>query len=123
MLYSIFSDEHSDYWTEISKVDKSNDDFQPREVSIFDICQIQNDENRFSYALKYFMERYPNLWCDFFVDKWNIKYINLASDEYNNILRVEEKTYLPDYLHLNRAGYEVVSPYIYDFMQTLDKYQ
>ena len=57
------------------------------------------------------------------LDKWNIKYINLASDEYNNILRVEEKTYLPDYLHLNRAGYEVVSPYIYEFMQTLDKYQ
>ena len=57
------------------------------------------------------------------LNKWNIKYINLASDDFNNILRVEERTYLPDYLHLNRAGYEVVSPYIYEFMQTLEKYQ
>ena len=72
LLYSLFSDEHSDYWTEISKVDKSNDDFKPREVSIFDICQIQNDENRFSFALKYFMEKYPDLWCNFFEKYWNI---------------------------------------------------
>ena len=37
-----------------------------RELSIFDICQIQNDENRFSYALKHFMEKYPQLWQRFF---------------------------------------------------------
>ena len=39
-----------------------------REVSIFDICQIQNDENRFSYALAYFMTRpqYRSLWRNFF---------------------------------------------------------
>ena len=39
-----------------------------REVSIFDICQIQNDENRFSYALAYFMtqSQYKKLWQNFF---------------------------------------------------------
>ena len=37
-----------------------------RDVSIFDICQIQNDENRFSFALQYFMEKYPKLWKMFF---------------------------------------------------------
>ena len=39
-----------------------------REVSIFDICQIQNDENRFSYALAYFMTQpqYKKLWQNFF---------------------------------------------------------
>ena len=56
------------------------------------------------------------------LNKWNIKYLNLATDEFNNLLKVEERTYLPDYLHLNSEGYKVLSPYIYNFMQTLDKY-
>lgn len=36
--------------------------------SLFDICKIQNDENKFSNALAYFMLRpeYRKLWCDFF---------------------------------------------------------
>ncbi len=32
------------------------------EISLFDICQIQNDENRFSNALSYFIQLYPSLW-------------------------------------------------------------
>lgn len=40
-----------------------------RKVSLFDICQIQNDENKFSNALAYFMlcEEYKGLWNDFFI--------------------------------------------------------
>jgi lysophospholipase L1-like esterase len=56
------------------------------------------------------------------LNKWNIKYLDLSTDEFNNLLAVEQRKYLPDYLHLNNDGYKVVSPYIYDFMQTLDKY-
>ena len=37
-----------------------------RQDSLFDICQIQNDENKFSNALAYFMIKYPDLWQDFF---------------------------------------------------------
>ena len=37
-----------------------------REVSLFDICQIQYDENRFSNAIEYFIKQYPDLWIDFF---------------------------------------------------------
>ena len=41
-----------------------------RENSLFDICRIQNDENRFSDALKYFMgqrkPKYEELWKEFF---------------------------------------------------------
>ncbi|MBO7230375.1 MAG: PD-(D/E)XK nuclease family protein [Bacteroidaceae bacterium] len=37
-----------------------------RKVSLFDICQIQNDENKFSNALAYFMLQYPALWNEFF---------------------------------------------------------
>lgn len=46
---------------ELSKVSQ-------RKVSLFDICQIQNDENKFSNALAYFMLRpeYRRLWRDFF---------------------------------------------------------
>jgi hypothetical protein len=33
-----------------------------RRVSLFDICKIQNDENRFSNALSYFILQYPEIW-------------------------------------------------------------
>ena len=48
---------------ELSKVSE-------RKVSLFDICQIQNDENKFSNALAYFMLRpeYRHLWREFFAD-------------------------------------------------------
>lgn len=42
-----------------------------RKISLFDICQIQNDENRFSYALAYFMMQanYRGLWQKFFTER------------------------------------------------------
>ena len=56
-------------WTSkgIEKVNVENAQIQ-QDVSIFDICQIQNDENRFSYALAYFMmqKKYRELWQKFF---------------------------------------------------------
>lgn len=57
------------------------------------------------------------------LDKWNVKYINFATEEFNSLLDVEKRTYLPDYLHLNDDGYKKISPYIYKFMQELDKYK
>ena len=56
-------------WTteSVEKVNVDNSQIQ-QSVSIFDICQIQNDENRFSYALAYFMmqKKYRELWQKFF---------------------------------------------------------
>lgn len=48
--------------------DEELSDVNQRAVSLFDICQIQNDENKFSNALAYFMLRdeYRQLWRDFF---------------------------------------------------------
>lgn len=43
-----------------------NDSIFDKNVSLFDICKIQNDENAFSNALAYFMKKYPTLWSDFF---------------------------------------------------------
>lgn len=39
-----------------------------REVSLFDVCKIQNDENKFSNALAYFMlcPEYNKMWNEFF---------------------------------------------------------
>lgn len=52
---------------DVEKVNVENAQIQ-QSVSIFDICQIQNDENRFSYALAYFMmqKKYRELWQKFF---------------------------------------------------------
>lgn len=35
---------------------------EERRISLFDICQIQNDENRFSNALRYFILQYTEIW-------------------------------------------------------------
>ena len=61
------------------------------------------------------------------LDKWNVPYINLfngsvGNETYQDILKVNSKTYLPDYLHLNNSGYEIIAPYLYNWMQTIDVY-
>ena len=59
-------------WTTkgVEKVNVENTKIQ-HSVSIFDICQIHNDENRFSYALAYFMKqrKYRELWQRFFAEE------------------------------------------------------
>lgn len=59
---------NSDLWEEDNTKVDSNTDIPIREISLIDICQIQNDENRFSYMLAYFMQqnRYRELWKKFF---------------------------------------------------------
>jgi hypothetical protein len=66
-LFALFND--SSLWEEVDVVDAENMSIEAqRKVSLFDICKIQNDENRFSNALAYFMERpeYYELWTKFF---------------------------------------------------------
>ena len=59
------------------------------------------------------------------LNKWEIKYIDLFSGStddgitYSSLLKVDTNTYLPDGLHLNREGYNIISPYIYKWMNTL----
>lgn len=54
-----------------TKVDKLKDNsaVDKREISLFDICQIQKDENRISNALSYFIDKYPKLWHTFFSEQ------------------------------------------------------
>ncbi len=59
------------------------------------------------------------------LNKWNIKYIDLfdganpSGIKYSDLLKVNTKKYLPDGLHLNGEGYKLISPYIYNWMNTL----
>ena len=40
--------------------------YTPHDISLFDICRIRHNENCFSDALAYYMEKYPKLWAGFF---------------------------------------------------------
>ena len=40
--------------------------YTPHGISLFDICRIRHNENCFSDALAYYMEKYPKLWGEFF---------------------------------------------------------
>lgn len=59
---------NSDLWKEDNTKVDSNVDIAKREISLIDICQIQNDENCFSNMLAYFMQQkqYRKLWTEFF---------------------------------------------------------
>ena len=53
------------------------------------------------------------------LDKWSIKYFDLSTDEMSSKLDIYNTTYLPDHLHPNKAGYDLISPLIYEFMLTI----
>ena len=61
--------------------------------------------------------------------KWNISYLDLFDeknengDNYSDLLKVNTNEYLPDTLHLNKDGYKVIYPYIYNWMKELDYYK
>ncbi len=60
---------NSDLWEEDNTKVDSDVDIAKREISLIDICQIQNDENCFSNMLAYFMQqkKYIELWKEFFM--------------------------------------------------------
>ena len=57
--------------------------------------------------------------------KWGVSYIDLYSGtapngkKYSDLLKVNTNTYIPDGVHLSRKGYNLISPYIYDWMSSL----
>ncbi len=54
-------------------------------------------------------------------DKWGIPYLDLFFDEKLNkeILKTHTKEFLPDTVHPNTGGYEILTPIINDWMKTL----
>ncbi|MBQ0092148.1 MAG: SGNH/GDSL hydrolase family protein [Clostridiales bacterium] len=54
-------------------------------------------------------------------DKWEIPYLDLYNNqEINDALEVSTSlTYLKDHIHPNSAGYDVIAPYIAEFLRTV----
>lgn len=57
--------ENKDMW-HVSNEKVVRGTYTPHKVSLFDICRIRHNENCFSDALAYYMEKYPKLWAGFF---------------------------------------------------------
>ena len=81
-LKKLIDDEY--LWESVGKVDLDQYKASRQMISLFDICQIQNNENCFSNALAYFMmqPQYYELWVEFF-EKFKIDEefkINLDKD-------------------------------------------
>lgn len=60
--------------------------------------------------------------------KYNIPYLDLFAgkkglENYSEILSVYSTKYLEDNLHLNYEGYKQIAPYIYGWIQNLNKYE
>lgn len=74
ILQKIIEDNNPDFWEEVMGVEEQ-DDKENNEPSLFDICQIQNDENRISNAMAYFMRvpKYRRMWQSFFTEKCDIE--------------------------------------------------
>ncbi len=54
------------YWEESNEGVVPNTEHCKKVDSLFDICNIKDDENVFSNAICYFMQLYPELWSKFF---------------------------------------------------------
>lgn len=67
------------YWESKDRRINSSEECDRREVSLFDICQIQNDENKFSNALSYFMMKYKKLWEKFLEEHLGEEWIKIVS--------------------------------------------
>lgn len=54
-------------------------------------------------------------------EKWGIDYLDLYNDENLNLnlLKTHTMKYLPDTIHPNTAGYDIISPIINDWMKTI----
>lgn len=62
--------------------------------SLFDICRIQDDENKFSNALSYFIEKYPDIWINYFKEKYKIELSKIDSvtrEEYAKVDKTDWK--------------------------------
>lgn len=66
--------DNPDNWMIYNEKVRVPNNFTPYIPSLFDICEINNLELPFSCALKYYIEKYPQLWRDFFESKINEKY-------------------------------------------------
>lgn len=103
-LHQYIQDGNKDYETLISLISKDclwqiSDEkvvvgtYKTHKVSLFDICRILHDENCFSDALAYYMEKYPKLWSDFFKEQLQITIDNNFSVSREVDAKVKDTVY------------------------------
>ena len=56
------------------------------------------------------------------LNKWNVEYLDLYTDEFSEILKTDQPDNMDDGLHLNLYGHEIIAPYIYKWMKGLKRY-
>ena len=55
-------------------------------------------------------------------DKWKINYYDMFNDEaLNEELMYDTTVYTTDYIHPNPSGYDIIAPYVADFMRAMVK--
>lgn len=67
--------------------------YSTHKISLFDICQIQYNENCFSNALAHYMEKYPTLWANFFREELGIPLQDTFSVSREVDAKVKDKKY------------------------------
>lgn len=82
LLHEIFNDDKckdTNWWKNDPIKVEVPDNLCEQQDSLFDICRIQDDENKFSNALSYFIEKYPKIWINYFNEKHNIELSKIDS--------------------------------------------
>jgi hypothetical protein len=95
ILNDIINDNlYDDFWFELNESDKVKlpENYFPRKDNIFDICQIQDNENCFSNALAYFMDKYRELFIKFF-ERYEIKLLENFKIKREENAKITDKEY------------------------------
>lgn len=95
-------DVNPDYWESKNIKIDSSEEGDKHEVSLFDICQIQNDENKFSNALSFFIMKYKDLWETFLKEQLKKKF---SIEEEVNIVSVARE----EHAKVDKTGWKDVT--------------
>lgn len=55
-------------------------------------------------------------------EKWGVDYLDLFTEEYDNLFEVDTKKYIPDNLHLNLDGQNILAEEVYSWMKYMPKH-
>ena len=102
VCYNMKGDVNPDYWESKNIKIDSSEEGDKHEVSLFDICQIQNDENKFSNALSSFIMKYKDLWETFLKEQLKKKF---SIEEEVNIVSVARE----EHAKVDKTGWKDVT--------------
>lgn len=101
------------------------------ELAIYTAVDLYGDTAAIGYLMNFRQPKNPNGVCatgmgEYFevgkkiCEKWGISYFDMYNNkEINNALEVSNTKYLPDGIHPNTAGHDVLGPYITEYMRSM----